>query len=282
MATPSIGPSTTGIFASTTYVGYVASPMELGLSGRVALVAGASQGIGRATALSLAGEGADLVLFARSADKLLRVAEEVRALGRRAHIEAVDVSDREALRGAYARSRETLGVPVILVLCVAALFEHKKLQFMDDAEVDRLIATDVRAAIDLCRIALGGMVEARFGRIVAVSSLAAHTGVSGGTLYAASKAALEGLVRGIALDDSRRGVTANAVAVGFTDTERLRARVANVEGGRERLERATARRTLATPAEVADAITFLASTRAAAITGAVIDVSAGGHLNNLW
>jgi NAD(P)-dependent dehydrogenase (short-subunit alcohol dehydrogenase family) len=126
------------------------------------------------------------------------------------------------------------------------------------------------------------MVEARFGRIVGLGSVAARTGVSGGALYAAGKAALEGLLRGIALDYSRRGVTANVVSIAFADTERLQGRVASDPAARERIERATATRRIPTPEEIADVVAFLCSPRASAITGAVVDATAGGHLNNLW
>jgi NAD(P)-dependent dehydrogenase (short-subunit alcohol dehydrogenase family) len=126
------------------------------------------------------------------------------------------------------------------------------------------------------------MMEARFGRIVALGSLAARTGVPGGTVYAAAKAGLEGLMRGLAVDYSRRGITSNAVAMGFCDTERLQARMKGDAAWREKLERATATRVLSTPAEIADVVSFLVSKRASAITGAVIDATAGAHLNNLW
>ena len=134
----------------------------------------------------------------------------------------------------------------------------------------------------LCRRALPGMVDARFGRVVALGSLAAHTGMPGGTLYAAAKAGLEGLVRGIALDYGRRGVTANAVSIGFTATERLEARLAGDPAARQRLDAATARKSVLEVDEVAAAVVFLCSARASGITGAVLPVTAGAHLNNLW
>lgn len=256
--------------------------MDLGISGRVALVSGASQGIGRAAALGLAREGADILVMARSAEKLDALVAEVRALGRRAEALAVDVTDRDALRAAFARGVAALGDPAILVLAVAAVYEPEKLQYAGDAEVDRLLRTDITSAVDLCRLALPGMMQARFGRVIGIGSVAARSGVSGGTLYAAGKAALEGLIRGIALDDSRRGITANVVAVSFADTERLAMRTAGDEAARERLVRATATRRIPTPEEIGDVIAFLASARAGAITGAVVDATAGAHLNNLW
>lgn len=256
--------------------------MDLGISGRVALVAGASQGIGRAVALGLAREGADVAVLARSEDKLEKVAGEIRALGRRALPIPVDVTDRPALAAAVERVSSELGAPTVLALVAAAVYEAKKLQFHDQAEADRLLATDFVSAVDLCRAVLPGMMQARHGRIVAVSSVAAGTGVPGGALYGAGKAALEGLMRGIALDDSRRGITANAVRVGFADTERLAMRTAGHTEARERLARHSSVRRLLTPEEVADVVVFLCSDRASAVTGAVVDATGGAHLNNLW
>jgi len=256
--------------------------MDLGIKGRVALVAGASRGIGRATAVALAREGVDVYVLARDGAKLAEVADEIRALGVRAHAIAVDASDRDALRTALDAARPTLGPPTLLVLSIAAMFKAERLERVSDATVDHLLATDLRASIDLCRFTLPAMFDAKFGRIVALGSLASRVGHVGGAVYAATKAALEGLVRGIALEYSRRNVTANVVMPGFTETERLQERLGGDEAAREKLERATATRRLITAEEVADAIVFLCSARAGSITGAVIELTGGAHLNTLW
>jgi 7-alpha-hydroxysteroid dehydrogenase len=255
--------------------------VELGIEGRVALVAGAGRGIGRAVAVALAREGADVAPLARSSRDVESCAAEVRALGRRAIPIAADVTNRGALREAFERVTTELGPPTLLVLAIAAVYEPKKLQFVDEHEADALLATDVTSAVDLCRLALPGMMDARFGRIVAIGSVAARGGVSGGALYSAGKAALEGLTRGIAVDYSRRGITANVVSVSFADTERLASRLGGDVEARARLERATASRRIPTPSEIADVVTFLCSPRASSITGAVVDATAGGHLNNV-
>jgi NAD(P)-dependent dehydrogenase (short-subunit alcohol dehydrogenase family) len=242
--------------------------MDLGIAGRTALVVGGGRGIGRAVAIALAKEGARVTVMARTASEVEAVAREI---GGKALVADVRQFDPQGI-----------DAPQILVLCAAALYQPKKLQFIDDAEQEKFLAADFAANATLCRRLLPGMMEARFGRIVAISSLAARTGTSGGTLYAATKSALEGLMRGIALDYSRRGITANAVAVGFADTERLQLRLKDDPASREHLEKATAMRRLLTPAEVADVVAFLCSTRASAITGSVVDATGGAHLNNLW
>jgi NAD(P)-dependent dehydrogenase (short-subunit alcohol dehydrogenase family) len=256
--------------------------MDLGIEGRVALVAGASRGIGRATAVALAREGADVYVLGRDLARLEGVAAEVRALGRRSCPIAVDVADRAALRSALAAATPTLGPPTLLTLAIAAMFRAERFERVSDETVDDLLATDLRSAIDLCRFTLPAMFEAKHGRIVAVGSLAARTGTSGGVLYATTKAALEGLVRGIALEYSRRDVTANALMVGFADTERLRERIGADPAARATLERASATRRLIAPSEVADTIAFLCSARAASITGSVVELTGGSHLNTLW
>ena len=256
--------------------------MELQLAGKVALVAGARRGVGKGIALSLAREGCDVAVLARSADALRQTADEVRALGRKASAQACDVADAKGVEAAVARAREELGAPTILVLSVAALWTPRKLHLHESAEARALLETDLFSAIELCRLVLPDMMAARFGRIIALSSLAARTGIPGGALYSAAKAGLEGLIRGLAVDYSRRGVSAVAVALGFVDSERLKGRVGGDPAWREKLENATAIRRIPSVDEVADFVAVLCSPRAAALTGAVIDLSAGAQLNNLW
>lgn len=256
--------------------------MDLGIADKVALVVGGGRGIGRAAALALAREGAEIAVLARTGAELEETARQVRALGRRALPLAADVTDTGAVDAALARLRGELGPPTLLVLGAAALYRPEKLQHVDDAEVIRCLAVDVQSAIFLCKRVLPDMLEARFGRIVGLGSLASRTGVSGGTLYAAGKAALEGLLRGIALDYSRRGITANVCAIAFAGTERLEGRLEGEPAQRERLERATATRAIPTAAQIAQVVAFLCSTQAEVITGAVVDATAGAHLNNLW
>jgi 3-oxoacyl-[acyl-carrier protein] reductase len=256
--------------------------MDLGISGRVVLVAGASRGIGRAVGRALAKEGCDVALLARSADALDAAAAEITALGRKAAALPCDLSDLGALKAAYDKASAALGPPSIVVLSAAALYAPKKLHFLEPAEVRAALDTDLASAVELCRLALPAMMDLRFGRIVALGSVAARSGVSGGALYSAAKAGLEGLMHGLAVDYSRRGITANVVSVSFADSERLRGRVGDDEAARERLVQATATRRIPTVDEIADVVAFVCSARANSITGAVIDATAGGHLNNLW
>jgi len=256
--------------------------MNLGLEGRLALITGGGRGLGRAVARALAQEGADVAVTARTQAELGAVADEVRRLGRRALAVPADLSRPSEIDRLVGEVEIKLGPPTILVLNAAALWTPARLHNVDAAERERLLAVDVGAAIELVARVVPHLLDARWGRIVAVSSVAARTGVSGGALYAASKSFLEGLVRGLAVDYSRYGITANAVAASFIATERLEARVAGDAEHRQKLERATATRKLPAPSEIADVVAFLCSPRAGAITGSVIDATAGAHLNNLW
>lgn len=256
--------------------------MDLELNGRVALVTGASRGIGRAVALELAREGCDVAVMARGAAELERVAVEIRALGRRAFVSAVDVTDLVGLGRGYDELSSSLGPPTVLVLSHAAHYKPRKLHLIEPGEVASALQTDLLSCVELCRLAIPSMMDARFGRIVAVGSIAARAGVAGGTLYAVAKAGLEGLVHGLALDYSRRGITANAVAVGFADSERLKSRVGADLAARERLVNATASKRIPTVEEIAQVVAFVCSARARSVTGAVLDATAGAHLNNQW
>ncbi len=256
--------------------------MDLGLSGKVALVVGGGRGIGKACALALAREGAHVAVLARTVGELEKTAAGIRAAGVRALALPADLSDAGALGAALEKLERELGAPTLLVLGAAALYAPRKLQHVSPEEIAQFLAVDLTSAIALCQKLLPGMMEARFGRVVALGSLAARTGVAGGTLYAAIKAALEGLCRGLALDYSRRGITANTVAISFAETERLRERLGDDAEARARIEKATANRAIPSPEQIADVVAFLCSPRASAITGAVVDATAGAHLNNLW
>jgi NAD(P)-dependent dehydrogenase (short-subunit alcohol dehydrogenase family) len=136
--------------------------------------------------------------------------------------------------------------------------------------------------MSICRRLLPGMLRNRQGRVVALGSMAAWAGMPGGTEYTTGKAGLEGFIRGLALEYSSQGVNANVVSLGFVETERLGKRLGSDPEARERLVKATARKSLISPEEVANVVAFLCSSKASAITGAVIDVTAGAHLNNQW
>ncbi len=245
--------------------------MDLGLEGRVALVTGGGRGAGKAVALALAGEGARVAVCARTQTQLDAVVEAGADLA-----VAADLTGEHAV---VSTVRDALGPIEILVLAHASFYRPTKLHNLEESTLDALMDLDLHVATRLCRQVLPGMMQGAFGRIVALSSLAARMGIRGGTPYTVAKAGLEGLMRGVAIDYSRFGITANALALGFIDGERLAKRTAGHADARQVLAAKTATRRLTTEAQVADVTTFLCSARASAITGAVLDVTSGAHLN---
>lgn len=253
--------------------------MDLELRGRVALVAGAGRGIGAAAARRLAQEGARVGLLARTAEQVEGLAKE---LGPDALALPCDARDVPAVEAALQRLEDAWGPPLVVVACQAAHFQPAKLTTLTDADEAALVDTDLLATTRLLRRCIPKMMLAKHGRVVVIGSLAGATGVGGGPLYATAKAGLEGLVRGLAVDYSRYGLTFNVVRPGFTDTERFVQRVGDDPEWRKKLERNTATRRITTADEVAALVAFLCSSLAGSITGAVVDITGGSHLNNLW
>lgn len=256
--------------------------MDYGIEGVPALVTGASRGIGRAVAGALAREGAEVGLCGRTAGTLEETAAELRrTTGGKAHPLQADLSSPEAAKELWADARSALGTePLILVVCHATFTPMSKVYSLDPAVTRAALATDLEATIALLGEATRGMMGARFGRVVLIGSASAQLGQGKAPLYTAVKAALEGLCRNLAIDFSRFGVTANVVAPGFVDTDRLRRRAD--EETRQRLRQATATRELGRPEQVAEAVAFLCSRAAGYITGTVLPVTGGAHLANLW
>ena len=242
------------------------------LEGRVALVTGASRGIGRAVALRLAADGAAIAVAYGSSEAAAReVARKAAEHGVATAVLAADLGAAAAAGALVGRATEALGRVDVLVNN-AGLNRDQLAVRMSDEEWSQVIAVDLTAAFSLCRAALRGMLRARWGRIVNVSSVAGVVGNPGQVNYSAAKAGLIGLTKALAKEVGGRGITVNAVAPGFVETDMTAALPAAV------LERALAvvpAGRLGTADEVAAAVAFLAAPEAAYVNGHVLHVDGG-------
>jgi 2-hydroxycyclohexanecarboxyl-CoA dehydrogenase len=247
------------------------------MPGRVALVSGGARGIGRATALALAQDGCAVAVADVRADQALAVAQDIQEGGGSASEVAMDVTDAEAVREAVARVRTQMGPVDVLVNC-AGWDEFRPFLDTDERFWRRVIAINYEGCLRTCTAVLGEMAQRGFGRIVNVSSDAARVGSAQEAVYAGAKAGVVAFTKTIAREFARQGITANAVCPGPTDTDMLSEMAAEAHDAQrlvEALTRAVPMRRLGTPQDVAQAIAFLASERAAYITGQTLSVSGG-------
>jgi len=241
------------------------------LKDRAALVTGASQGIGRATALALSKAGARVAVAARNAEKLAAVAAEITAAGGESLAVAMDVADAEQVKAGFRRALERFGKLDILVNNAAVTRDGLAVR-MKPEDWDAVIRTNLTGAHLCAQQALAVMMRARYGRIINVTSVVAESGNAGQVNYVAAKAGLIGLTRALAVEMASRNITVNAVAPGFIVspmTDPLPQKVKDELLARIPLGR------MGSAAEVAAAIVFLASEEASYITGAVLDVNGG-------
>ncbi len=240
---------------------------------RVAIVTGASRGIGRAIAHELARRGA-LVVAAARGTHAQAVVEEIVAAGGRAELGSADMTDAARLEALVKRTVERHG-RIDLVVSNAGITRDQLLLRMKRADWDEVLATNLTGAFTLCQAALKPMLRQRSGRIVAISSVVGQTGNAGQANYAASKAGLIGFCKSLAREVASRNVTVNLVAPGLIDTEMTRAITADAQedwASQIPLGRP------GTPADVAAAVCFLASDEASYITGQVLNVNGGMYM----
>ena len=245
---------------------------ERRLEGRVALVTGASRGIGRAVALRLAAEGAAVAIAYGASEAAAReVAEAAAGHGVATALLDADLGDPAAAAGLVARAAEALGKVDVLVNNAGVTRDQLAVR-MSDRDWSDVLAVDLTAAFMLCRSALRGMLRARWGRIVNVSSIAGVVGNPGQANYSAAKAGLIGLTKALAKEVGGRGITVNAVAPGFVETDMTAGLPADLI---ERALTVVPAGRLGTAEEVAAAVAFLAAPEAAYVNGHVLHVDGG-------
>jgi len=243
----------------------------MNLSGRVALVTGASQGIGRACALRLAKDGATVAVAARSQEKLNDVVKEINAAGGNSSAFAMDVLDEDQIKNAIKQALTELGKIEILVNN-AGITRDQLVMRMKRADWDSVINTNLTSAYLCTQQVIGSMLKQRWGRIINVTSIFGQTGQAGQANYAASKAGLIGLTMAIAREVGSRNITCNAIAPGFIETA-MTAGIAD-DLKKEALKMIPLGR-IGTPEDVAAAVAFLASEESSYITGHILNVNGG-------
>ena len=255
------------------------------LTDKVALVTGAGSGIGRAVALALAREGCRVVLAGRREEPLARVAEEVRGWGRRAFPVVCDVGSREAV-DALRESAGRAGVVQILVNS-AGIAPAASILEMEDALLEEVLRVNFLGTYYCCKRFLEPMMETGWGRIINIASTTARTAYPNTAAYTASKHAVLGLTKVMALETARKGITVNAICPGYVDTEltrenarRMAARVGVAASAvLERFARTSPQRRLMAADEVADAAVLLAGPAGDAVTGQGINVDGGAVMS---
>ena len=272
--------------------------IEIDLSGRVALVTGGSRGVGRADALTLARAGADVVIAdiqlesdsgveaerygplaqAARAQGLVyteQTVDEIRALGRRALAVKCDVTEREQVEAAVARAQAGLG-PVDILVANAGTLDHVARFEQQSPELwERDLRVNLTGVFNCAQAVWPGMVERGWGRIVAMASVTGTLGGFGQASYSTTKAGVIGLMKTLALEGARHGITANAIVAGIIGTEAFG--FGNPEMN-ERMVRRTAMRRAGEPQEIANAVAFLCSDLATYVTGVALEVSGGIEL----
>ena len=243
------------------------------LTGRVALVTGASRGIGKAIATRLASRGAQVVAAARG-ENARPTADEITKSGGRADAIALDVTDPGAPEAAIAATVGKHGRLDVLVNNAGITRDQLMLRMKRD-DWDEVLRTNLTAAFALTQAALKPMLKQRGGRIICISSVVGQSGNPGQANYAASKAGLIGFAKSVAQEVASRGITVNVVAPGLIDTDMTRA---ISEGAHEDWAARIPLKRLGTPDDIASAVCFLASDEASYITGQVLAVNGGMYM----
>lgn len=244
------------------------------MSSRIAFVTGASRGIGRACALSLASAGHKVVLAARDLQKLEAVKEEIAGSGGTAYVVSLDLSSEESIKAAFAQAVQEAG-PITILVNNAGITKDGLAMRMKRADWDAVLQTNLTGSFLCIQAVMPGMLKERWGRIVNIASVVGESGNAGQANYVASKAGLIGLTKSLAIELGSRNVTVNAVTPGFIATDMTAVLTEEVK---QKLLASIPLKRLGSAEDVAAAVRFLASDEAGYITGSVLKVNGGMYL----
>ena len=248
--------------------------MEQNLAGKVALVTGASRGIGRAIAVLLASRGADVIATARSASAAAPTVEAITKAGGRARPLELDIADPLSVEAAMADAlREHATIP--LLVNNAGITRDNLLMRMKKEDWDQVIETNLTGIYRVCRSLVPSMVKAKYGRIVNITSVVSRSGNPGQVNYAAAKAGTEGFTRSLARELASRNITVNCVAPGFIETDMTSALT---DAQREALLTQVPLKRLGRPEDVASGVAYLLSDQASYVTGITLDINGGMYM----
>ena len=246
----------------------------MSLENEIALVTGASRGIGKAIALGLGNAGAAVLGTATSQSGADNISSELEANNIKGRGYVLDVTDQNSVDQLFAAVQKDFGAPSVLVNN-AGITKDNLLMRMKDEEWESIINTNLTSIYRLCKACLRDMMKQRKGRIINISSVVGAAGNAGQTNYAAAKAGLLGFTKSLAREVGPRGITVNAVAPGFIDTDMTKALS---EAQREGLLKSIPLQRLGQPDEIAAAVIFLASAQAGYITGETLHVNGGMYM----
>ncbi|MCU0316329.1 MAG: 3-oxoacyl-[acyl-carrier-protein] reductase [Fimbriimonadaceae bacterium] len=241
------------------------------LNGKIAAVTGASRGIGQAIALDLARAGAQVACIATKEANAQTTVEMILAMGGMAKAYGCDVSQTESVEATFAAIASDLGAPAILVNNAGITRDTLMLRMKDD-DWDQVMATNLRGAFLCTRVVTKAMMKAREGRIINITSIVGLHGAAGQANYAASKAGLVGLTLATAKELGARGITCNAVAPGFIETDMTHDLPQEMK---EQVQKSAPLGRLGSPEDIAQVVTFLAGPGAGYMTGQVLTVDGG-------
>lgn len=244
----------------------------MSLEGKIALVTGATRGIGKAIAVALVEQGATVIGTATSESGAQSITEYLGANGKGW---VLDVSSSESVDAVIKEITAEFGAPTVLINNAGITRDNLMMRMKED-EWDQVINTNLTSVFRVTKACLRGMTKAKFGRVISISSVVGSMGNGGQTNYSAAKAGLEGFSRSLAAEIASRGITVNCVAPGFIETDMTK--VLSEEHKAKLVEKVPSSR-LGQPEEIAAAVAFLASNGAAYITGETLHVNGGMYMS---